>query len=397
MNTLKIKRENGGIPATLPGEDHISGLIYYLEDTSLPKAASDVTGFSATNRIIAVSSIETAEKLGILPSSDKWDIRNLHYHLSEIFRINPGISLYLGLFAKPSADAYTFTEVKTMQNFSEGRIRQIGIWLGCAELKPDHIVKLQGVADALDDENAPLSILYAPKVANVTSLTNNRAPGRSRVSVVIAQDGDATAKTLFTQGNTANNAVTAIGIFLSLVSLAAVHQSISWVKRFPSGVNIPAFVDGKTYRSLDKAVIESLDNNGYLFLRTYPSIADSYANDSSTMDDHISDYNAIERVRTMDKAVRGIRRNLLPELGGNLYINPGDGKLQPYTIKHLEGVASRHIEDMEKAGELSGYKVYINPEQNVLASSSVEVVIKNVAVGVMRKINIKIGFTDKIK
>ena len=51
---------------------------------------------------------------------------------------------------------------------------------------------------------------------------------------------------------------------------------------------------------------------------------------------------------------------------------------------------------MEKKGELSGYKVEIDPKQNVLSSSEVEIVIKNVAKGVMRKVRIKIGYTTKL-
>lgn len=396
MNELKVIRENGGIPASLVGEDHISGLIYYLEDNKLPRAESGEVGFSTTNRIIPISTIEKAEKLGIKADAAEWDIKNLHYQLSELFRVNPAISLYLGLFTKPTGDNYTFTEVKTLQNFAAGRLRQVGVYLGQTALNAQHIVKLQGVADTLDKEAAPLSILYAPKIENVTSLSNNRASGRSRVSVVIAQDGAGQAHTLYTQGNTSKNSVTAIGVFLGLLSRAAVHQSISWVREFPSGIDVPAFSDGKTYRELDKAVIEALDTNGYLFLRTYPSVADSYANDSATMDLATSDYNTIERVRTMDKAVRGIRAYLLPELGANIYIDRASGKLQSYNVAHLEGVAGKALEDMEKAGELSGYKVFIDPEQDVLSSSTIEVVIKDIPVGVLRRINIKIGFTNKL-
>ena len=107
-------------------------------------------------------------------------------------------------------------------------------------------------------------------------------------------------------------------------------------------------------------------------------------------------YAFIENVRTMDKAVRGIRTNLLPELGGSLYIDPETGLLQSYTVEHLKTVANRALEEMEKAGELSGYYVDIDPAQNVLATSTVEFVIKQVGVGVMRKIRIKIGFYESI-
>ena len=62
----------------------------------------------------------------------------------------------------------------------------------------------------------------------------------------------------------------------------------------------------------------------------------------------------------------------------------------------LQNVASQALEDMEKAGELSGYKVEIDPEQDILANSTIEFVIKNVAVGVMRHIKVKISYTNTI-
>lgn len=98
----------------------------------------------------------------------------------------------------------------------------------------------------------------------------------------------------------------------------------------------------------------------------------------------------------MDKAVRGVRKYLTPELGGNIYIDKETGKMQDYTVKHLEGVASRALEEMERAGELSGYRAYINPEQSVLATSTVEVVIREIPTGVLRSLQVKIGFTQKL-
>ena len=51
---------------------------------------------------------------------------------------------------------------------------------------------------------------------------------------------------------------------------------------------------------------------------------------------------------------------------------------------------------MTKAGELSGYKVYIDPDQDILRTSTIEVVIRNVPVGVARKFTLRIGYTNKI-
>ena len=390
MHKLEIIRQNGNVPKSLAGEDHVTGLVFYMASADIP------AGF-IQERVQAVSTIDKAEALGITADAESWAVKVLHYQLSEIFRINPAISLYVGVFAKP--ETYNFTEIKTVQNYAGGRIRQMGVWCGDKAFAADDVVAIKGVANALDLVNAPLSVLYAPKVEKVQNLPIDVAGANQyRVSVVISQDGGGTGAELYTDeaNKTLKSTVSCLGVKLSLLSVAAVHQSISWIKQFPTGITLPAFGDGTLYRDLDAALIEQLDAARYMFLVTHIGQAGSYVNDSHTMDVAISDYAMIESVRTMDKAVRGIRTYLTPELGGNVYVDASSGKMQAFSVAYLETTANKALEDMEKAGELSGYKVEIDPEQDVLSTSEVEIVIKQVAVGVMRKIKVKMGFAKSV-
>ena len=390
LNNIEILRQNGGVPATLPGEDHYSGLLVYLANADLPTADSGVTGFDVTNRIIQISTIEYAESLGIKSDSEKWILKALHYHLNEAFRINPAIMLWVGLFEKPNAN-YTFTEVKQMQNFAEGKIRQIGVYAPENTLTAGDLTTLQGIATNLEANDMPLSILYCPKIGSITTLQSMAAIGQKNVSILIGQAGTGIAKGLFDTGS--GKCVGIIGNALGMLSKVAVHESIAWVAKCPSGIDTPAFSDGTLAKSIDIGVVNTLNDNRYIFLRTFGGLAGSFYNDSFTMDEQTSDYNAIERVRTMDKAVRGIRTYLLPHLSSPLYVDPQSGKLSQGTVAFLTVVANRQLDTMEKAGELSGYVVQIDPDQNVLASSTLEIVVKQVPVGVMRKIKVKIGFT----
>jgi hypothetical protein len=387
--SLTIVRQNGNVAKSVDGYDHVSGFIAYIAQGDIPSAFSG-------GQVQAVSTIDKAEELGITSDATAWSVRMLHYQLEEIFRINNSISLYVGLFAK--AETMTFSEIKTVQNYAEGAIRQIAIWNGDTEPTTDLITKMESVADSLDTENAPLSVLYAPKVKNYKNLPTNLAQGSARVSVVIAQAGSGTGAELYaSKDNTAKASVSAIGVALGTLSKASVHQCIAWVKQFPSGISMPALGDGTLVKSIDKAELEKLDTARYLFLTNVVGVAGSYWNDSHTMDLATSDYAAIESVRTMDKAVRGIRTYLTPELGGNVYIDADSGKLQSYTVSHLETTANIPLEEMEKAGELSGYKAEIDSEQDVLSTSTIEVVIKNVPVGVVRKFKVKIGFVKSLE
>ncbi len=390
MQSVKIERTNGNIPRSLAGEDHISGLLFY--SSKLP------SGFAETDRIKAISNIETAEKLGITSDADAdWDIRVLHYQLRSIFNRNPAISLYVGIY-KPNGTP-TFSEIKTMQNYTGGKLRQIGVWDGAIALNAANLIALQAIRTTLEAQDKPLSIGYAPKIAAVSGLPTDLAgANKSGVSVIIGQDGAGTAADLYKDAKnaTAKSSVTAIGEWLGIVSAAAVHESIAWVEKFPTGIALPAFGDGTLLRDLDTAVIESLDAARYIFFVEYSGLAGAYFNDSHTMDDATSDYAYIESVRTMDKACRNVRTYVLPKLGRPMKVDASTGKLEAYVVEDLQLTAGKALEDMEKAGELSGYVVEIDPDQNILSTSCVEMVIKQVGVGVMRKLNIKIGYTTSV-
>lgn len=387
MGKIAFIKGQGGIPVSLPGKDHVSSILMF--SGTLP------AGFADDNRIIKVSDIEQAKALGITSDAAAWEHKALHFHLKEAFRFNPGIEIYVGLFTAP-VGAYDFAELKQMQQFAGGDIRQAAVYCPEKALAADEISALQTVATALEADDMPLSILYAANVASVAALTDLTSGGRQNVSVVIGQDGGETAMALYTEGS---KSLTCLGLVLGMVSKARVHESISWVLEFPSGIDVPAFADGSLVRDTEKSVMfgsGSLDEKRFIFLRTHTGIAGSYINDSHNLDLLTSDYNYIERMRTMDKAIRNIRANLLPYLSGPVRIDPESGKLAPDTVVFLEKLAGRALEDMEKAGELSGYRVVVNPDQNVLSTSNIEFVIQNVPNGISRNMTVKIGYTTKL-
>lgn len=393
MNKLEFIRTNGNVPKALDGEDHISGLLYYMPSDEIPSA------FLA-DAISLVGSLDTAEEMGITDTATSWHVRNLYYQLSEIFSLNDGVTLYVGVYETPAATT-SFDEVQKMQRYSGGDIRQLGIYLGELPATATMLTNLQSAATTLESNDTPLSILLAPYVASVSSLAvadSLRVSGLKNISIVIGEDGEGVASTLRAELDEDDDAVsvTAIGTYLGLLSSASVHQSIGWVGQFPTGIALPAFSDGTLYRSLDNAVLEKLDAAGYIFFVTYTGYGGTFVSDSPTMDAATSDYCTIELVRTMDKAVRGVHTYLLPELGSPLYVDPSTGNLSASTVQYLETTAGYALEAMENAGELSGYSVEIDPDQDVAATSTVEFVIKNVAVGVLRNGTIKIGYTTQV-
>lgn len=376
MNGITFIKSNGGITAPLAGEDHISGMVFFAD---------------ADHDINLIGSLETAEKIGITKEHEDKVIQVAHYHISEFFRMNPGASLFVGIFKKPANNKYDFLEVKKLQNFAEGKIRQCGVYapeITISEDTSSAITTLQAVAKGLETDFSPLSIAVAFNVDDYKTLPSLVSTGNSNVSVVIGQDSTGTAKELF---ESTQKSITCLGLILGMLSKASVHESIAWVQKFPSGINTPALADGTPLYMLDNATLNLLDSKQYIFLRKHIGINGSFVNDSHTLDEPTSDYCTIEKVRTMDKATRGIRTYILPYLSSPLYVGI-DGKLLPEDKAFLEGLAGKQLEDMERARELSGYKVEIDPNQDVISTSEVEFIISNIPVGVMRKVKVKIGF-----
>jgi Protein of unknown function (DUF2586). len=395
MNGITITRQNGGVPKALSGKDYISGFLTYMADTALPE------GFSATKREKIVSTIEACEALGITKDATLWRTRALHYNLSEFFRQSPGATLYIGIYAEKGAEeTYDFSEIKTLQTYSGGQIRQVGLYCPFKSVAVADITALQAVATLLQNSDMPLSIIYSGKIdtSSLGTLPALRATGNKNVSVCIAQDesSGSRAKTLQEEAaNTLEESVGALGALVGAVAKSNVNESIGWVEKYPVGYDTPGVCGGKELREIEAAVQESLDGKGYIFARTYNGFTGSYWSDSKSLDLATSDYGTIESVRVMDKAARGVREYLLPQLGRPMYIDPESGQIAAQDVVSLENIAGKALEQMEKEGQISGYSVYIDPKQDVLGSAKIEVVMKIVAVGVARQVAISIGYTTQ--
>ena len=445
MNDIRFTKTNGGIPRPTANEDPISALLMVFPDAA--NCPGEWTEVVADSLFVAkFQYLEQLRELGIEErqlattkvtssqmDSDGADdfeleyeqdsaINALIYHVSEFFRMNPNGTLYVGLV--PDTADVTAASITALQNYTDGKIRQVGI------LTPalTNLAAYQTEAGILESNHKPLSIVIAPtgfaiavsctpassagtdgKYHNTLDITKTAvsamamsslkdvantkvAGGRANVSVLIGTDLD---ETLGTKLGTYKS-YGCIGTCLGAISKAAVNECIAWVQKFPLGLAKPGLISDEAINTVSEANQNDLNANHLIFARLHVGIADCYFNDSWTLDLDTSDYCYIERVRTIDKACRGVRANLLPYLNAPLRVDAETGKLDEPTLAFLQTTAGVALKEMEKADELSGYVVEIDPDQNVIATSTLNVVIKQVPTGVMRNVAIKIGFTTSI-
>ena len=385
LNDITITKGQGGLAKEFPSSDHISGIMFF---------GTKPVGFG-TDTVKKVYSLLEAEAVGL--TSVAFPTEN--YHISEFYRQNEGAELWIGYFATPGT--WNFAELTTLQNTALGAIRQVAIYAPTrtnANLAAD-IAALQTVVGTLFSAHKPVQVLYAVNIGSVTDLStlpDLRTLNAPNVSVVIGQDGGAVGDGLYV-----STSITCIGAILGAVSKALVHENIGWVSKFNlsdgTELEIPAFANGSLFKDISDTVVNGLNTKGYIFLRNLVGITGTYANDSHTAVAVTSDYSDIEKNRAIDKCVRLVRTSILPRLNSPVYANPTTGQISRATIKELEALCEQPIRLMTANGELSGGKATINPNQNVLATSTIDITLQLVPVGVARNIEITIGYTVKLQ
>lgn len=400
MNDIKFNRGVGGLGRPLAGEDHICGMIAVIEPSdTLP------TGFNDIADIKTINSLEDAEALGITNDAALNQIKYLHYQLKTLYQINKKAIVYVGIASGDSSHGVDFSCIVNMQNFADGKIRQIGFANDFLEFLTSDLTAIQSKCDALEAAHKPVSVVYAANTSLITDiddLEDLRALNNKNVSFVIGADGGGYGANM---SNTVGVSASALGAVIGTLSLSKVNENIGWVGQFDISKNDTAEFDvpalariggvNVLVKTLSEAAIESLNAKGYIFLVKHIGTSGSYFNDSHTAISETSDYAYIENNRTIDKAVRNCRTYLLPSLNAPLYVNP-DGTLTEDTILSFRNNTARALEEMQRNGEISAFEVTINPAQNVLSTSRIAITVKVVPVGVARNIEVNIGFAVKV-
>ena len=320
----------------------------------------------------------------------------VYYHISEYFRLQPKGELYVGLYVQEST--YAFADMTTMVNFSSGSIKQFGVYQNNVAWTTAHPTALQAIATANEAVYKPIQIVYGAEIsgtASIASLTNITTLTAPNVSVSISQDGYASGYTLY---KATGKSIGCVGALLGAVSFASVSDSIAWIQKFKmDNVELATinFANGQVFTSIADSQLETLNTYGYIFLKTHVGIDGSYWSDSKTVVVSTSDYSTIENNRVYQKITRVVRANMLPALSSPIKVN-ADGTLTAATIGYFESLANAPLEQMEADNELSAHKIIINPNQNVLATSQLELTLQNVPIGVARIIKINVGFVKSV-
>lgn len=393
LSTVNVNVGQTGLGRRPLNKDKISGVLFFNDN--LP------SGFSSSNRVQKVYSLEEAEALGIVEGSANHDVN--WYHISEYFRGNPQGELWIGYYAVPTP-SYTWAEIATMLVAAGGEIRQLAVCALELTFASSQVTAIQAVWAALGAAYQQVSILFAANLSATTAVTgwaalaDLRALTARKVSVVISEDGSGAGAAL---AATKAYSITNIGLCLGNLSKASVEQSIGNPQNFDisdgTEMEIPALANGDpcggSTRTISDAILAGLKDKGYVICRKYePDITGTYFERVPTSVVSTNDFAWIEVNRVVDKAIRGVRTALIPQLNASVLLK-SDGTLRDDTVGYFQDIAQTPITQMEADSEISAGQVLIDPDQDVLTTSTLVISIEIVPVGIAETITVNIGLT----
>jgi hypothetical protein len=433
LNDVVITKLSGGLGRRNPEQDMVSGLLFDGVETE--KLAID--------KIERLASLEDAEALGITADYDV-NGQSAYYQIQQFFRMNPSGDLYVMLTEGASYELITHKAL-AMQEKANGNIRQLAIIYSRAttfEDTQDAIGAAQTQAGLGYKDYMPFEVILEGKgfeVDEAPSLTELKA---ENVSVVVAMDVEkAFEQKLFQKGATqaddelyvlgskeelvlkpgalgiynvkdekglkTENGKTlefvfkdsykntaAVGLALGAISKAKVSENIAWIEKFNltgEGFAKAGFVGGEEIKTL--GTLSELNEKRFIFARTHTGLPGVYFNDSSTCTTGTSDFAYVENNRTINKATRLLRTALLPKLASPVLVDI-DGKLPQSVSKSFEGLCRSALEGMVANQEVSAFDVYVDPKQNILATSELKVKAEITPIGTARKIMVDLGFKN---
>lgn len=248
--------------------------------------------------------------------------------------------------------------------------------------------KAQALADyAAVSLYAPLFfILEGRAFSGASSLRDLSSSAYNRVGIFIG-DVEASSK----------NA--AVGVIAGRIASVPVQRNIG---RVASGALAPEkFYLGATLVDDSMTDVETIYEKGYITPRIYAGLAGYYFTDDRLAVAPTDDYAHLTARRSADKAARIAYLTLLNFLLDEIAVNT-DGTMQQPVLKSWQAAVETAVDaQMTAAGELSvvdgsGCRFFIDPTQNVLATSRVEGSLRIRPYGYARDIVANIGFLTSI-
>ncbi|MCR9011961.1 MULTISPECIES: DUF2586 family protein [Porphyromonadaceae] len=383
LSDVNIMLENGNLGRGATTTDGVAGLIL------TGKAVPDKTEL---NKVYQLSSTRDLVTRGITEENNPLVYKDITAFYSKA---GDGAELYLLIVA----EATTLTQVcsseadsplRKLIDHAKGRIRLVGInKIPPAEYVSDTettgidkdvvtaAAAVQELAESYTKQVNPFRVLL-PALAwtgSTENLFKPREGSYNRVAFVMAADTVESA---------------AIGQVLGRAASIPVNYSIARVKSGAIAVN-GYLTNGKSPEEC-AGTLEALNDAGYIIYRTFTGKNGYYLNDDCMAAPLSDDYSNLNLGRVIDKAILLAYSAYIDEIQDNVLVDEA-GQLPGYLCTYFEGNINNAIAT-KMQGEISDFESYIDPDQNILSTSRMNVACKIVPNGILREINVTLGFNN---
>lgn len=401
---ITVEKREGGLGRKSPTADMISAFV--------------MNGVATANltlgEIYEIRLPSDLTALGITPEYDADNKVLVHHRLSRVLLRNPSVIMHVMIVAQD----VTLTQMVTKEEpylakllrEKSGEIVQWAIARNPLEayeptlvtgLDQDVITAVAKAQELTDFEESKFR--YADGFiegrsfnGTATSAIDLRTLNASGVTVVIGADYQISEK------DVVYNDYAAVEDALGLASLVAVSQNFGELSDDYNltNANTEAFIEAglssnKKMSEYTDDALDILHDKGYVFAEAVSGEAGFWFNDSHCCTILKSDYAQKENNRTIKKAIKLVRKELRPRVKRRIYVNPANGQIAREEAKDLETTIKKALRIMETDGDISGGRdAYVNPEQNILATSKLETEVSFVPVSIGRQIVLKIGFNN---
>lgn len=244
-------------------------------------------------------------------------------------------------------------------------------------------VKAQALALAYTAAYKPVKVILDGKdfTGTVADLKDYKTADMNRVSILLCGTGGKNA---------------AVGLLLGRIAANPVQRSIARVKSGDLNILTADFTDDSPVEDYE-ASWDAIHNKGYIMLVTIAGKSGYFFSDDPTLTEDADDLSALKRVAVIDKAT-------LLALGvATDYINEeiplsADGSIAPSLVGNIKADIENAINvNMTDTGEISGCKATIDPNQNVLSTSTLAITLDILPVAYSKYITIDLGFTTSLE
>lgn len=397
LPNVTITVENGALGTINFTDDGISGMI--LSGDAAPAGL-------ALNTAKKIFSVEEAEAVGITAAYDTTNAVHAHRNISEFYQAGGnGLPLWIMVVANTETmedicDKASVNKLaKTLLDAAQGEIRLLGITrMPDGDYEPTYVNGLDDDAYAalvkLDALLADYEAVYSPAVGIVegrdfqgdaADLIDLREASLNRVACVIASGENAIKAEVHDKS-------ASVGLLLGRLASDPVQRKASRKKTGALPITQAYLSDGTKVDEF--AALADVHDAGYIAMRKFVRRTGFYFTGDPTATLITDDYAFISRRRVINKAIMIAYDTYVEELEDEILIDD-EGKIHPGTIKEWQGKIDNQVNSqMTAEGEISAFSSFIDPDQNVISTNQVNVVLRITPVGYSTNIEVSLGFTN---